>query len=112
VEFEITERWPGATCPSCGQAGVPLMFGMVLSEHAHDAHNAGRLVLGGCVRRDNHDWACLDRHRWPASDRAAWRAALDDALGGDVSDVVATVVSPPPAQPTVSLDTPVVDRRA
>ena len=79
-------RAAGRTCPRCGGAGVPMLFGLPTAAARH-AGRAGRLVLAGCfVRGDGSDpqWQCRDHssHRWTDGnpESADWLAAIRHAI--------------------------------
>src|SRR5687768_4023756 len=70
------------SCPECGAAGVPLMFGLPVPE-ARDAAEDGRLALGGCVVSPSPpNWQCPRRHRWRDADEQAWDDQLRTVLVG------------------------------
>jgi len=57
-----------ATCPECGAAGLPLLFGLPTLEAFEEAER-GRLVLGGCVvPAERPRWQCPEGHRWRGTD--------------------------------------------
>lgn len=63
-------------CPTCGETGIPLLFGLPVHE-AHEAAAAGQLALGGCVvGADPPNWQCPQHHRWRDADERTW----DDRL--------------------------------
>jgi hypothetical protein len=63
-------------CPKCGQAGVPLLFGLA-DKVARDAGADGLLALGGCrVGADPPNWQCPQRHRWCEADEWSWGQLL------------------------------------
>ncbi len=52
------------TCPTCGAAGVRIVYGMPGSE-LFEAADRGEVVLGGCVIGDDDPaYACTKGHRW------------------------------------------------
>ena len=68
-------------CPSCGQLGVPILFGLPTRE-AQEAAGDGLVALAGCIRPfDPPHWQCPAHHRWSTS-KDAWEAALDQAMWG------------------------------
>ena len=72
-------------CPTCGAAGVPILYGLPVSE-AVDAADRGLLVLGGCiVADDSPQWRCPAGHEWSTSDarRSAAIAAVLTDNGAD-----------------------------
>lgn len=59
-------------CPKCGQAGVPLLFGLP-DKAARDAGADGQLALGGCrVGADPPNRQCPQQHRWREADERSW----------------------------------------
>ena len=65
-----------SACPTCGSAGVPLLFGLPVQE-ARDAAAGGELALGGCIVGDEPpNWQCPQRHRRRDLDEQAWEERL------------------------------------
>ncbi|WP_018350311.1 hypothetical protein [Longispora albida] len=51
-------------CPDCGEASIPIMYGMP-SYEAFQRAEAGELALGGCVVfEDAPRWRCPAGHVW------------------------------------------------
>ncbi len=68
------------SCPECGTAGVPLMFGLPVPE-ARAAAADGQLALGGCVvPASPPNWQCPQQHRWRDADEKAWNDRLLEVL--------------------------------
>lgn len=69
-----------STCPECGAAGVPLLFGLPVPA-ARQAAESGDLALGGCVMPTRPpNWQCPAGHRWADEDEAGWDRRLLDVL--------------------------------
>ncbi|ONI73046.1 hypothetical protein ALI144C_44650 [Actinosynnema sp. ALI-1.44] len=71
-------------CATCGEAGVPVLFGLPTPD-AVAAGAAGRLKLAGCVLRgDGSDpqWECPNGHQWTNNDPDDLRVlvAIADAV--------------------------------
>lgn len=61
---------PASTCPDCGRAGVPIMYGEPDREMMVAAKK-GRIALGGCVIYDGQPtWTCSEGHAWRADESA------------------------------------------
>lgn len=59
-------------CPECDTPGVPLLFGLPVTQ-ARAAARDGQLALGGCVEpEDPPNWQCPRQHRWRHHDEGAW----------------------------------------
>lgn len=78
-------------CPTCGQHGVPLIFGrptVVL----RDAAAAGDVALGGCYpwldTPEDANRSCPDRHEWNDADETAVDAEYKAAIARAGSPVV------------------------
>ena len=70
------------SCPTCGQPGRPIMYGLPTSG-AVEAAKAGLLVTPGCLRPlEAPDWDCPNGHRWVAEDQSRSESALRNALRG------------------------------
>ncbi len=68
------------TCPRCGGAGVPLLFGLPVFE-ARAAAEDGKLALGGCIMPEQAPrWQCPRHHRWHSADEDAWQDRVLEAL--------------------------------
>ncbi len=68
------------SCPECGAAGVPLIFGLPVPE-AQEAAQHGELALGGCMMPSSPPhWQCPRGHRWRDDDESAWDARLLSVL--------------------------------
>jgi hypothetical protein len=64
------------SCPECGTAGVPLLFGLP-APAAHAAARDGDLALGGCLMPEQPpNWQCPRGHRWRDADEIAWDERL------------------------------------
>ncbi|MFD1364769.1 hypothetical protein [Actinoplanes sichuanensis] len=64
------------SCPECGAAGVPLIFGLPAAE-AQAAASHGELALGGCLMPvQPPNWQCPRGHRWRDADETAWDERL------------------------------------
>ncbi len=64
------------SCPECGAAGVPLIFGYP-APAAQEAAQHGELALGGCLMPlAPPNWQCPDGHRWRDADEAVWDERL------------------------------------
>ncbi|HWS35461.1 MAG TPA: hypothetical protein VN408_22320 [Actinoplanes sp.] len=64
------------SCPDCGTAGVPLIFGYPVRE-AQEAAALGELALGGCLMpTEPPNWQCPNGHRWRDADEAVWDEQL------------------------------------
>jgi hypothetical protein len=81
-------RAEGDTCPYCGGAGVPILFGRPAPE-ASEAARDRQLILAGCLTPgDGSDpqWQCQERasHRWTNGDPDSpmWLHALTQAMTG------------------------------
>jgi hypothetical protein len=65
-----------SSCPECGAAGVPLIFGLPAGE-AQAAARHGELALGGCTTPlDPPNRQCPQGHRWIDPDEIAWDEQL------------------------------------
>jgi hypothetical protein len=52
------------SCPTCGQDGVPIAYGLP-SVQMWEAAEAGQIALGGCEVWDGMpDWRCPQGHEW------------------------------------------------
>jgi hypothetical protein len=70
-------------CPSCGERGVPIVYGLP-TRAAREAAAAGRLKLFGCVVPPDPDqWICPAYHTWRSTDDQQLIAAIDAALTGN-----------------------------
>ncbi|GAB3940281.1 hypothetical protein GCM10029976_057700 [Kribbella albertanoniae] len=70
----------GPACPVCGEAGVPILYGLP-TPAAMRAASAGRVRLAGCVITPDHDqWACPANHEWRTGDDAQLSAAISAAI--------------------------------
>ncbi|GAA1575154.1 MULTISPECIES: hypothetical protein [Kribbella] len=70
-------------CPTCGEPGVPIVYGLP-TRGARAAASAGKLRLMGCkVPLEPDRWACPQRHTWRSGDDGQLRAAIDAALRED-----------------------------
>lgn len=69
------------SCPECAEPGIPLLFGLPVSE-ARDAAAAGQLALGGCLLPEEPppNWQCCGGHRWRHADDELWDASLLSVL--------------------------------
>jgi hypothetical protein len=64
------------SCPECGAAGVPLIFGLPVPE-AREAAENGELALGGCLMPTQPpNWQCSAGHQWRDADETAWDEQL------------------------------------
>jgi hypothetical protein len=64
------------SCPDCGSAGVPLIFGLPVPEARAAAQN-GDLALGGCLMPAlPPNWQCPHGHQWHDDDETGWNARL------------------------------------
>jgi hypothetical protein len=69
------------SCPTCGSAGRPVLFGLPAPE-ANEAAAEGKLILRGCIEpEDFPHWECSCGHEW-ASDENEWTEALIAVLSG------------------------------
>ncbi|MGZ0149572.1 hypothetical protein ACXJJ3_21090 [Kribbella sp. WER1] len=67
-------------CPSCGEPGVPILYGLP-TRIAQQAASAGKVRLFGCVVPSEPDqWTCAQNHTWKAGDDEQLSAAIDAAL--------------------------------
>ncbi|MBW6436292.1 hypothetical protein KZ829_21360 [Actinoplanes hulinensis] len=65
-----------SSCPECGVAGVPLIFGLPVPE-AVAAARSGELALGGCLMPPQPpNWECPGGHRWRDGDETAFDERL------------------------------------
>jgi hypothetical protein len=68
-------------CPSCGQLGVPIVFGRP-DWAALEAAGDRLIALAGCVRPEQPPhWECPAGHQWSTSDED-WLAALNQTMWG------------------------------
>ena len=68
------------TCPTCGDRGVPILYGLPTPK-AHAAAAAGRVTLAGCVvPQEPPQWCCPAAHQWRAVDEQLLVAAIEAAL--------------------------------
>jgi hypothetical protein len=69
-------------CPTCGDRGVPILYGLPTAK-ARRAASAGRVKLAGCVMSAQPDqWCCAAAHQWRAGDEQLLVAAIEAALVG------------------------------
>ncbi|MFD4643147.1 macro domain-containing protein [Lentzea sp. NPDC058436] len=69
---EPIEEW----CPTCGEKGIPLVFGRPVGE-VSAAAAAGLVALGGCLvsgEGDDPVWQCPQVHRWGGGTRDEHRS--------------------------------------
>ncbi|MFB6725046.1 hypothetical protein ACFCV3_33015 [Kribbella sp. NPDC056345] len=73
----------GPACPVCGQAGVPILYGLP-GPAARRAAAAGRIKLAGCVMGPDPDqWICPAKHEWRTGDDAQFGAAVRAAIAAE-----------------------------
>lgn len=62
-------------CPTCGAAGVPILYGLPILQ-AREAEAAGHLALAGCLSPYDATRRCPAGHGWIDPDQAAVDAEI------------------------------------
>jgi hypothetical protein len=68
-------------CPTCGSAGIPVVYGLPAAS-AREAAADGVLLQRGCVLPlDPPQWGCANGHDWHG-DEQTWERVYHDAIRG------------------------------